>query len=73
MPPGKREVLEQFLVQLEYPFVDETENEVYKKFMTQEGGLSCSCVVVSGRNRNLLDLFACVMGCHSVCVCGGRR
>ncbi|KAH8144415.1 uncharacterized protein LAJ45_11583 [Morchella importuna] len=37
VPPGKREVLEQFLVQLEYPFVDETENEVYKKFMTQEG------------------------------------
>jgi len=26
--------LEAFLVNLKYPFVDETENAVYKKFMT---------------------------------------
>lgn len=37
VPPGKREALEQFLVQLEYPFIDETENAVYKKFMTTQG------------------------------------
>lgn len=36
VPPGGREALEQFLVQLEYPFVDETENAVYKKFMTTQ-------------------------------------
>ncbi|KAL0637568.1 threonine deaminase [Maublancomyces gigas] len=37
VPPGKREALEQFLVQLEYPFIDETDNAVYKKFMTTQG------------------------------------
>lgn len=34
VPPGKRADLETFLVQLGYPFIDETENPVYKKFMT---------------------------------------
>ncbi|PUU74070.1 tryptophan synthase beta subunit-like PLP-dependent enzyme [Tuber borchii] len=34
VPAGKRGDLEAFLVNLKYPFVDETENAVYKKFMT---------------------------------------
>jgi threonine dehydratase len=33
VPSGKREDLETFLFNLKYPFVDETENSVYKKFM----------------------------------------
>ncbi|RPA97412.1 threonine dehydratase I [Choiromyces venosus 120613-1] len=34
VPNGKRADLEAFLVNLKYPFVDETENAVYQKFMT---------------------------------------
>lgn len=35
VPLGKRDDLENFLKDLQYPFVDETENLVYKSFMTQ--------------------------------------
>ncbi|TGZ84787.1 threonine dehydratase I [Ascodesmis nigricans] len=34
VPDGKRGELEAFLTELKYPFVDETENEVYRCFMT---------------------------------------
>ncbi|KAI5803807.1 tryptophan synthase beta subunit-like PLP-dependent enzyme [Geopyxis carbonaria] len=34
VPQGKRDDLENFLKDLQYPFVDETENLVYKSFMT---------------------------------------
>lgn len=38
VPPGTRKGLDAFLAELQYPFVDETENEVYSNFMAAEGG-----------------------------------
>jgi threonine dehydratase len=33
VPPGKKEDLDTFLAEIKYPFVDETEDPVYKGFM----------------------------------------
>lgn len=33
VPEGKQQELEGFLTELKYPFVDETDNEVYRSFM----------------------------------------
>ncbi|KAI5789715.1 tryptophan synthase beta subunit-like PLP-dependent enzyme [Peziza echinospora] len=38
VPEGQRDMLEAFLKELDYPFVDETENEVYLGFMRPPGG-----------------------------------
>lgn len=34
VPPGTRASLDAFLAELQYPFVDETDNVVYNNFMT---------------------------------------
>ena len=34
VPPGKRPDLDAFLAELQYPFVDETDNVVYNSFLT---------------------------------------
>jgi threonine dehydratase len=38
VPPADKSALEQFLHGLGYPFWDETENTVYKRFMTKNMG-----------------------------------
>jgi threonine dehydratase len=34
IPPGGKADLEKFLEEIQYPFADETDNLVYKNFMT---------------------------------------
>lgn len=34
VPPGKKPALDAFLAELQFPFVDETDNVVYNSFLT---------------------------------------